>query len=140
MAKNAAYGCPFELTFSNTCSTKDTMQSFLQRPAMNAMNDTLTNLYAKTSKSGGAGCPPLVLHMLDVAASADAILAREPESTRKRMATVLGMECEDARAGLLLVIACHDLGKACPGFQSKWKNLSGIDSGMSPNTEINHAF
>jgi CRISPR-associated endonuclease/helicase Cas3 len=78
--------------------------------------------------------------MLDVAASADAILAREPESTRKRMAAILGMEWKDARAWFLLTIACHDLGKACPGFQCKWKNMTGMDSGRSPNTKINHAF
>jgi len=78
--------------------------------------------------------------MLDVAASADVILAREPESTRKRMAVILGMEWKEAQPWLLLVIACHDLGKACPGFQCKWENLSGLDSGRSPNTNINHAF
>jgi CRISPR-associated endonuclease/helicase Cas3 len=50
------------------------------------------------------------------------------------------MEWEDARAWLLLVVACHDLGKACPGFQCKWENLSGMDAGRSPNTNINHAF
>ncbi len=104
------------------------------------MDNTLVNLWAKTSKNGGSGWHPLILHMLDVAASADAILAREPEATRKRMAAILGMEWEDARAWLLLVIACHDLGKACPGFQCKWENLTGMDSGRSPNTEINHAF
>ncbi|MGH9438612.1 MAG: CRISPR-associated helicase Cas3', partial [Terriglobia bacterium] len=37
-------------------------------------------------------------------------------------------------------MACHDLGKACPGFQCKWENLSGMDAGRSPNTGINHAF
>lgn len=104
------------------------------------MDNTLANLWAKTSRNGGSGWHPLILHMLDVAASADAILAREPESTRKRMAAILGMEWKDAHAWLLLVIACHDLGKACPGFQCKWENLSGMDSGRSPNTEINHAF
>ena len=106
------------------------------------MDKTLVSLWAKTSKNANAspGWHPLVLHMLDIAASADAILAREPESTRKRMAAVLGMEWEDARAWLLLVIACHDLGKACPGFQCKWENLTGMDSGRSPNTGINHAF
>jgi CRISPR-associated endonuclease/helicase Cas3 len=41
---------------------------------------------------------------------------------------------------LLLLIACHDLGKGCPGFQCKWKNLSGLDNGPSPDTTINHAF
>jgi CRISPR-associated endonuclease/helicase Cas3 len=104
------------------------------------MNKALVYIWAKTGKNGDARWHPLILHVLDVAASADAILAREPESTRKRMAAILGMEWENAHAWLLLVIACHDLGKACPGFQCKWENLSGMDSGRSPNTEINHAF
>jgi CRISPR-associated endonuclease/helicase Cas3 len=104
------------------------------------MDKTLTNLWAKTSKEGDGLWHPLILHMLDVAASADAILVREPESTRKRMAAILGMEWVDARPWLLLVVACHDLGKACPGFQCKWENLTGMDSGRSPNTKINHAF
>lgn len=104
------------------------------------MDKTLTNLWAKTSKEGDGRWHPLILHMLDVAASADAILVREPESTRKRMAAILGVEWEDARPWLLLVVACHDLGKACPGFQCKWENLTGMDSGRSPNTKINHAF
>ena len=95
---------------------------------------------ARPSEENGSEYHPLILHMLDVAASADAILAREPESTRKRMAEILGMQWVDARAWLLLVIACHDLGKACPGFQCKWKNMTGLDSGRSPNTNINHAF
>lgn len=106
------------------------------------MDSVLTRLWAKTAKSGGAGWHPLILHMLDVSASADAILAREPESTRMRMAACLGMEWEDARPWLLLVVACHDLGKACPGFQCKW--LEAPDTGLqlhrSPHTEINHAF
>jgi CRISPR-associated endonuclease/helicase Cas3 len=104
------------------------------------MDKTLTNLWAKTSKEGDGLWHPLILHMLDVAASVDAILTREPESTRKRMAEILGMEWEDARPWLLLAVACHDLGKACPGFQCKWDNLSGLDAGRSPNTEVNHAF
>ena len=104
------------------------------------MDNALKNIWAKTAKSGGMGWHPLILHMLDVAASADAILAREPETTRKRIAEILGLEWEKARAWILLVVACHDLGKACPGFQCKWENLTGMDSGRSPNTEINHAF
>lgn len=104
------------------------------------MDSKLVNIWAKTGKSGDDRWHPLILHILDVAASADAILAREPESTRNRIADILGMAWEEARSWLLLVIACHDLGKACPGFQCKWKNLSGMDAGRSPNTEINHAF
>ncbi len=104
------------------------------------MTDVTTYLWAKTSRSNDGSWHPLILHMLDVAASAEAILAREPESTRRRMAAILGLEWEQARPWLLLVMACHDLGKACPGFQCKWKNLSNLDAGRSPNTHINHAF
>ena len=104
------------------------------------MNHALRNLWAKTSKEGGDLWHPLILHMLDVAASAEAILLREPESTYTRMGAILGLQWELARPWLLFLIACHDLGKACPGFQCKWRNLSGLDAGRSPNTNINHAF
>lgn len=83
---------------------------------------------------------PLLLHLLDVAACADAILQREPASTRSRLAAVLGLPWNAARPWLLLLIACHDLGKGCPGFQCKWKNLSGLNAGPSPDITINHAF
>jgi CRISPR-associated endonuclease/helicase Cas3 len=106
-------------------------------------NNALTNLWAKTSRNVGSRWHPLILHMLDVAASADAIFAREPESTRDRMAAILGMDWVDARPWLLLIIACHDLGKACPGFQSKWPEIlasTGLRLPRNPNTEIQHAF
>ena len=104
------------------------------------MKKALSYLWAKTSRDGEGRWHPLILHLLDVAASAEAILVREPESTRKRMAAILGLNWKEARAWLLLLVACHDLGKACPGFQCKWKNMSGLDPGHSPNTNINHAF
>lgn len=104
------------------------------------MNNALRNLWAKTSRDPDERWHPLILHMLDVAASAEAILLREPASTRMRMGSILGLEWEPARPWLLFLIACHDLGKACPGFQCKWKNLSLLDAGRSPNTDINHAF
>lgn len=107
------------------------------------MDKALINIWAKTSKNDDKGWHPLILHVLDVAASADAILAREPETTRNRIAEVLGLEWEDARAWILLVVACHDLGKASPGFQCKWPELlasTGLQIPRSPNTEINHAF
>lgn len=85
------------------------------------MNQALAHLWAKTSRDNDGRWHPLILHMLDVAASAEAILTREPESTRTRMAAVLGLEWEQARPWLLFLIVCHDLGKACPGFQCKWK-------------------
>ena len=72
------------------------------------MEERLTNLWAKTSKDDDARWHSLILHMLDVAASADAILTREPEPTRTRIAAILGMKWEDARPWLLLLIACHE--------------------------------
>ncbi|TAM09439.1 MAG: CRISPR-associated helicase Cas3' [Nevskiaceae bacterium] len=99
-------------------------------------------LWAKSQRDddGAERWHPLVLHLLDVAACADAILAREPASTRKRFAEILGLSWEASRPWLLLLIACHDLGKGCPGFQCKWENLSGLDAGPAPDTRINHAF
>lgn len=98
------------------------------------------SLWAKSGQDRASSWHPLPLHLLDVAACADALLAREPATTRARLAAALGLDWADARPWLLLLIACHDLGKACPGFQCKWKNLSGLDNGISPDTQINHAF
>lgn len=104
------------------------------------MDASSINNWAKTDKNNLFCWHPLLLHMLDVAACADGILSREPESTRNSLSSILGMEADDARPWLLLVIACHDLGKACPGFQCKWRSLSGLPLPRSPNIEINHAF
>ncbi|MBI5896548.1 MAG: CRISPR-associated helicase Cas3' [Desulfobacterales bacterium] len=104
------------------------------------MEPSIANLWAKTGKAVDGVWHPLILHMLDVAAVSDAILEREPNETRNRMAAILGMNWENARPWLLVILACHDLGKACPGFQCKWKNLSGMDAGRSPNTNIRHGF
>src|SRR5690606_5751472 len=72
----------------------------------------MRHMWAK-SKSADEGerdsWHPLVLHLLDVAAVADAVLAREPAATRQRFGSLLGLEWEDARPWLLLLIACHDL-------------------------------
>lgn len=106
------------------------------------MEKRLASLWAKTSRGGDSAWHPLILHLLDVAASADAILAREPESTRTRMAGCFGMDWEEAYPWLLLVIACHDLGKACPGFQCKWPEApeTGLRMPRNPDNGINHAF
>lgn len=98
------------------------------------------NKFWAKSTLGDGRWHPLVLHLLDVAACADAILAREPQSARERLAAVLDMPWDAAHPWLLLLIACHDLGKGCPGFQCKWKNLSGFDTGPKPDTSVNHAF
>jgi CRISPR-associated endonuclease/helicase Cas3 len=110
---------------------------------MTGADAVMHHLWAKSKKSPvdiDSAWHPLILHLFDVAACADAILTREPEGTRERLAAVIGLSWEAARPWLLLLIACHDLGKGCPGFQCKWKNLSGLDAGPSPDITINHAF
>jgi CRISPR-associated endonuclease/helicase Cas3 len=107
------------------------------------MSIGLTSFWAKTDKDGGSRWHPLALHLLDVAASADAILTREPESTRKRMGEILGLEWEDARAWILLLIACHDVGKACPSFQAKWPDrptVAGLRFPRRVDKHVNHGF
>jgi CRISPR-associated endonuclease/helicase Cas3 len=107
------------------------------------MINVLVALWAKSPKPDNERWHPLILHLLDVAASADAILGREPESTRNRMAEILGLKWIEARAWLLFVIACHDLGKACPEFQDKWPVLLpslGLKLPRTIRTGINHAY
>jgi CRISPR-associated endonuclease/helicase Cas3 len=81
--------------------------------------------------------------MLDVAASADAILSREPAATRQRIGQILGLTWEEARSSLLRLIACHDLGKACPSFQAKWPQrpqLPGVSLPRGVDERVNHGF
>ncbi|HUX41800.1 MAG TPA: CRISPR-associated helicase Cas3' [Rectinemataceae bacterium] len=104
------------------------------------------SLWAKTGSDDSLSFHPLLLHLLDVAASAATILEREPATTRLRMASILGLPWEGARPWLLTLIACHDLGKACPGFQCKWSgsaarlSQTGLSLPRSPDTTVNHGF
>jgi CRISPR-associated endonuclease/helicase Cas3 len=104
------------------------------------------NLWGKTRSNGVILWHPLLLHMLDVAACADAIMTREPTTTRERMGRILGKDWEEARGWILLLIACHDLGKACPGFQCKWEiaesllSLTGLRRPAGVDISVHHAF
>lgn len=107
------------------------------------LKPALRYLWAKSASGTGTEWHPLVLHLLDVAASADAILALEPESTRIRMGEVFGLKWEDARPWLLFVVACHDLGKACAPFQMKWAKVlpkTRLRLPRATNTSVHHAF
>ncbi len=103
----------------------------------------ILRLWAKTHSGDADAFHPLLLHMLDVAACADAILAREPESTRNRLASILGLSWEEARPWLLLLIAAHDLGKASPRFQAKWEKakeaLEALGLPLPPNVDTHFA-
>jgi CRISPR-associated endonuclease/helicase Cas3 len=110
------------------------------------MNPASISLWAKTSDQGLPSWHPLILHVLDVASCAEAILQCEPSTTRQRMADVLDLPWEDAKPWILLLVACHDLGKASPGFQLKWDGAkvllaeNKLEIPRNPDTKINHAF
>ena len=103
-------------------------------------------LWAKTSAEGNVRWHPLILHLLDVSAVADVVLTREPRQTRERMADIIGLPWAKARPWLLVMIACHDLGKACPAFQCKWERTTellsqcGLRIPPGVRTNVNHAF
>ncbi len=107
--------------------------------------DTST-IWAKSGDAAGGAYLPLSLHLIDVACCADAILDLEPESTRERMGACLGLPWEQARPWVLLLVACHDIGKACAPFQAKWAaGRTAIEAGglrfpPAVDTHINHAW
>ena len=61
---------------------------------------------------------PLAYHLLDVAATAEALLDARP-LTRARAGHLLGITPDDACRLLVALIALHDLGKFAPAFQAK---------------------
>ncbi len=78
-------------------------------------------LWAKSGKEGGEEWHPLIAHLLDVAACAWVILEREPASTRALYAAEFGLDEPQALAWVCALAGLHDLGKASPAFQQKWR-------------------
>lgn len=61
---------------------------------------------------------PVACHLLDVAHVTDVLWSRcLSESVRLRWATALGLSVKDAGRWIAFWAGCHDIGKACPGFQ-----------------------
>ncbi|GMA16869.1 CRISPR-associated endonuclease/helicase Cas3 [Deinococcus metallilatus] len=80
----------------------------------------------KSAHQDGAqtGWLPVLHHLLDVGACAQAILEREPARTRALLAADLGADSAADQATALrwtcALAALHDLGKASPAFQHLW--------------------
>lgn len=90
---------------------------------MPTKQERFRHLWAKTSAKPAAdttasGWHPLILHLIDVASVAGAVLECEPARSRELLADALKMQWEEAEPWLLFLAACHDLGKAFPGFQA----------------------
>lgn len=100
------------------------------------LSTSAVSVWAKSNRETQDGSwNPLIAHMLDVAACAEAILELEPDSTRQLYAADFGFTgWEQARPWALALMGMHDLGKASPTFQNLWPDgLSRVESsGLSP--------
>lgn len=87
-----------------------------------SLSDGARVLWGKSEREkNGASWHPLIHHMLDVAACAEAVLEREPERARMLYTEDFGFACyTKAKPWLLALVALHDLGKASPTFQALW--------------------
>lgn len=82
------------------------------------MDAVLESLWAKSGPHAGY---PLLRHLLDVAAVAHEVVHRLPDRAIRRFARTTGVSETDSIRCAALLVGCHDLGKASPGFQSKWE-------------------
>ena len=92
-------------------------------------------IWAKSGEPNGHG---LLAHVLDVAAVAERLLARESPATLAWAASVFGLSIETASRALAALVGLHDIGKAIPGFQAKWPE--GKQADMAAGLPFNSAL
>jgi CRISPR-associated endonuclease/helicase Cas3 len=77
-------------------------------------------LWAKTNRATGE-IHPLIYHLIDVGSCALSLWKQAfPESTRNYFSQALQTTDENACNLIAFLNSLHDLGKACPNFQSKY--------------------
>ncbi len=80
----------------------------------------LAAVWAKTRRDGSPAFHPLLAHLLDVGATAEALWMQvSSRQSRTRIARGLEIDEEDAGRWVALLAAAHDLGKGTPGFQGR---------------------
>ncbi len=85
------------------------------------LSEKALSIWAKSSRKDGTVWHPLIAHMLDVSACAEAILELEPESTRQLYQKDWGFTSwQSTCAWLAATIGLHDLGKCSPSFVNLW--------------------
>lgn len=97
-------------------------------------------IWAKSADQGGHG---LLAHMLDVAAVAERLMARESAAMLPWAAQAFGLASQDAQRALAALAGLHDIGKAIAGFQAKWPAGKVADAAagltFSPALEVQDA-
>jgi len=90
------------------------------------MDLSLLSFWAKTAQSDpedrSVEFHPLIYHLLDVAACAEALL-RQEDFRLERLAKACGVEPEVLARCFVALIALHDIGKCTRGFQGKVLSL-----------------
>jgi CRISPR-associated endonuclease/helicase Cas3 len=88
------------------------------------MHPAIPQLWAKTDRRDTQAHPThsVLWHCLDVGHAALSLWQHVlTSSVRTRIATSLNLPLDQAGNLLAFLVACHDLGKACPGFQRKYE-------------------
>lgn len=92
--------------------------------------NTLDLLWAKTDRAhphNPTRFHPLICHLIDVGMVAEALWRDSlSQGVRKRIARQLNLSVDDAGRTISYWAALHDLGKASPAFQWRWK--PGLDA------------
>ncbi len=103
-------------------------------------------LWAKTGSGEDATqWEPLYVHMLDAAQTAELIWRDYlAESTKRVIASGLGLSLDDARRVVAFIVGVHDIGKATPPFQFQQRELweHDLETGLSghiPRERCPHA-
>jgi len=96
---------------------------------MHDQSANVDSLWAKSCRNGMIDYMPLRAHMLDVGVAAQAILARLSHNRQKNLRETFGLNESELAGFVGTVAALHDIGKASPDFQLKWRDGQTARSG-----------
>jgi len=97
----------------------------------------LCNLWAKTPTDKEPFQPfqPLILHLIDTAIVVEELLRRESPTTKAFLTNVIDLPW------LLVLSACHDLGKCSMGFELQWSDRPASGLPYNPSAKwVSHGW
>src|SRR5438105_2423353 len=103
------------------------------------MDTSLFQFWAKTDRSSSRDNPvefhPLIYHLLDVAACAEALLRHERRRVEK-LGEYCGADPDELSQCFTAFLALHDIGKCARGFQGKVLHLWPDVLGPKPDRKL----